>query len=354
LAPQISPIGSATPRTSGSNDGSRTAVYISNFDFPHQSSPQPGSSGQFGRGGARTPGVVPSQPVSEAWTTGSTFSTSVQDHVHSNASFLSTAPYHPVHSQDAADQLFQGHKASHGLPLLTIPEQCPSNLSFTNSPRYSSESTWSTPSSDNHIFGTDRSSVTTLPEWPQHNWGDSPRFSNATVPTARLHTVPENYESPPYMDPHFPPPAYRHSGGADLTGGYNMALVGTPTPVTSQVRPHTQSFPASTPRVPKCDFPVFPRPQYIVVNPTHINPPPVAIGASTGDASMEDCVALYMTIMEPLYAIIHPLTYKLYQNDLVKYAMAALGSQFLDCPEHRKIGNPFHHYCIKMIVAPVC
>jgi hypothetical protein len=366
MGSQMSQTGSATPRTSSSTESGLTTTVFDPMPFDGitfaQPNDQSGSSSQFSGGGSRTPSGGLPQANSGSWATGSTFSAGA-----SYMTDINSTPYQNTHCQDTAGQIFHGPKASHGVPMLTlqVPDpNCPPALtSYTNSPwGYSSDSTWSTPNSDVNRFGggfpRDRSSsVPTISDWnSQHAWG-SPQFGNATLQTQRnagLDPVPEHYESPPYLDPRFSPPLpYRIGAGAGLTGDFNVELVGTPTPVTSLFRPYTQSFSASTPRASKPEFPIFPRGQYQLVDSPHIGLSSNSMGATPSIGSLEDCVASYKTNLEPLYSIIHPQIYTLPQNELVTHAMAALGSQLLDRPEHRKIGILLHRTCNRMIVNQV-
>jgi hypothetical protein len=345
---QTLPTATATPRT-GASTGSGMSAFDSmpivrrpnNFVSP----PIEPSA----RGGPRTSGEGPSQVGSDlgTWSVG----TGVLDHVNPNISYMdmNATAFQSTHSHG-----FPSSRAVHGVPLtlqVPVPDPAGPPVLTSSSSWYSPDSTQSTEPKFFGNFPRDRSSsVATIHEWEV--WAD--QFGEATLQTPQNNLRPsqENYESPPYVDSFSPLLPLQHGGGSSFIDGYSVELVGTPTPVMSLFRPYTQSFSASTPRASNPEFPIFSREQYPVVDTPYIGSSPT--GVTPNMPPMDDCVALYRAYVEPLFSIIHPQTYNIYQNSLVKHAMAALGSQFFDRPEHRQAGISFHRACNKIIMAQVC
>ena len=65
---------------------------------------------------------------------------------------------------------------------------------------------------------------------------------------------------------------------------------------------------------------------------------------------MDEYLIAYRLHLEPVYAIIHPETFKSHPSDLVRKAMAALGSQFHILPGDRENGSQLHDSCLSLIL----
>ena len=260
-------------------------------------------------------------------------------------------------NQDQVDQIFQEPNSPNSLPLLTVQVPEPPGLSYANSPWCSSESTWSTPSDRyGNTWTRDRSaSIATSVEGNSQSIAWSPQYGGLPLQTPRnvgLDAVPENYESPPYVSPHLSPlnSSYPLAGVSSPAGGY-QELVGIPAP-SGPLKMLAQSSSATTSRISSSELGRPVSGTNILVDAPHLNSPSGETGAATLSARMEEYLIAYWAHLEPVYSIIHPETFDVHSTELVRNAMAALGSQFHALPGDRENGSQLHESCTRMI-APV-
>ena len=125
--------------------------------------------------------------------------------------------------------------------------------------------------------------------------------------------------------------------------------MGIPT-LSRPYKSSTQSLSASTARLSKSELARVDRRTNILVDKPHLaSPSGKAVTASLGER-MEEYLIAYRIHLEPVYAIIHPETFKTRPNDLVRKAMAALGSQFHILPGDRENGSQLHDSCLHLIL----
>jgi hypothetical protein len=349
-------VSDATHSATGS---SMTALnpMVPNFGGVNLSNPS--TAGQYDRVGLGPSGVGPTTSgASSSATHGTTtYSTSSMHGLSQGPPFgnMNTSTLGAMFSnQDLTGQMFPTSNATNGLPLLTVQVPEPPGLSF-GSPWYSSDSTWSTPS-DRHggAWARDRSlSVATNPDtWNNQPIAWSPQYPNNSVQTPRtagLEAVQEHYESPPYLSPHISPNAsYPLAGVSSPAGGY-QELVGIPT-LSRPYKSSTQSLSASTARLSKSELAGVDRRTNIFVDKPHLASPSGEVVAVSLEERMDEYLIAYRLHLEPVYAIIHPETFKSHPSDLVRKAMAALGSQFHILPGDRENGSQLHDSCLSLIL----
>jgi hypothetical protein len=319
----------------------------------------PSTAGQYDRVGLGPSGVGPTTSAASSSATHgtTTYSTSSMHGLSQGPPFgnMNTSTLGAMFSnQDLTGQMFPASSATNGLPLLTVQVPEPPGLSF-GSPWYSSDSTWSTPS-DRHggTWARDRSlSVATNPDtWNNQPIAWSPQYPNNSVQTPRtagLEAVQEHYESPPYLSPHISPNAsYPLAGVSSPAGGY-QELVGIPT-LSRPYKSSTQSLSASTTRLSKSELAGVDRRTNILVDKPHLASPSGEVVAVSLEERMDEYLIAYRLHLEPVYAIIHPETFKSHPSDLVRKAMAALGSQFHILPGDRENGSQLHDSCLSLIL----
>jgi len=349
---------SATPRTSASSGSGMTALNPIVPSFGGVNLSDPSTGGQYDQVSLGPSGAGPTTSTASSSATHGTTTYSASS-IHGlpqgspfrnmNTSTLGTM----FSNQDPTSQMFPSSSTTNGLPLLTLDVPEPPGLSC--SPWYSSESTWSTPS-DRHgaTWARDRSlSVATNPDtWNNQPVAWSPQYPNSSVQTPRtagLEAVQEHYESPPYLSPHISPNAsYPLAGVSSPAGGY-QELVGIPT-LSRPFKSSTQSLSASTTRLSKSELAGIDRGTNILVDKPHLTSPSgEAVAVSLGER-MEEYLIAYRLHLEPVYAIIHLETFKTHTSDLVRKAMAALGSQFHILPGDRENGSQLHDSCLHLIL----
>lgn len=258
-------------------------------------------------------------------------------------------------NQTQSDQIFQESNSPNSLPLLTVQVPEPPGLSYANSPWCSSESTWSTPSDRyGSAWTRDRSASTaTSAEGNGQSLAWSPQYGSLPLQTPRnvgLDALPETYESPPYVSPHLSPlnTSYPLAGVSSPAGGY-QELVGIPTP-SGPFKMLAQSSSAPTNRISSSELGRPISRTNVLVDVPCLNAPSGEIGAITLRARMEEYLIAYWAHLEPVYSIIHPETFDLHSTELLRNAMAALGSQFHILPGDRENGSQLHESCTRMIV----
>jgi hypothetical protein len=258
-------------------------------------------------------------------------------------------------NQTQTDQIFQDTNSPNSLPLLTLQVPEPPGLSYANSPWCSSESTWSTPSDRyGNTWTRDRSASTaTSAEGNNQSLAWSPQYGNLPLQTPRnvgLDALPETYESPPYVSPHLSPlnSSYPLAGVSSPAGGY-QELVGIPAP-SGPFKMLAQSSSAPTNRISSSELGRSISRTNVLVDVPCLKAPNGEIGAITLSARMEEYLIAYWAHLEPVYSIIHPETFDLHSTELLRNAIAALGSQFHTLPGDRENGSQLHESCTRTIV----
>jgi hypothetical protein len=331
---------SVTPRTTAGSVGGMTAPQQMLPNFGGVNIADHSTAGQYDR-------VVlgPSGAASTTSAPSPSFSNSIIHNISQGGPYdLTQATMGPMFpSQDLTGQIYPGSSAGSFLPSLSIPD--PPGL-YHGSPFHSSDSTWSTPSIPN--FPRDRSaSVATNPEnYQPMAW--SPQYTNSTLHTPRsLDAVPESYDSPPYLSPHMSPnTSYPLAGVSSPATRYHQELVGIPT-LSSPYKSHTQLSSASQPpRLSKSDMAGV---NGGLVDAPYLVSPSGEAGTVLVGERMEEYLIAYKLHLEPVYSIIHLETFASHPSDLVRRAMAALGSQFHIIPGDREKGSQLHESCLGMI-----
>jgi hypothetical protein len=349
-------INSAPPRTSASTGSGMTALHPMVPSFGGVSLSDPSPEGQYDQMGLGSSGAG-SAPSTSATHSNTTYPTSSMHSLPQGSPFRNMNPNAlgaMFSNQDLTSQMFPASSAASGLPLLTVQVPEPPGLSF-GSPWYSSDSTWSTPSERNGSTWATRErslSVATNPDtWSNQPIAWSPQYPNNAVQTPRvagLEAVPEHYESPPYLSPHISPNAsYPLVGVSSPAGGYQEP-VGIPT-LSRPYKSSTQSLSASTARLSKSELAGFDRRTNVLVDKQHLAQPSGEAVTASLEERMEEYLVAYQVHLEPVYSILHPETFKTHPSDLVRKAMAALGSQFHILPGDRENGSQLHDSCLSII-----
>lgn len=245
------------------------------------------------------------------------------------SSMYSTSGFHPFESSPLD-------------PSLELPtEPCPA-FSYTNegSPFYSSDSTYSTPSSvsgnGGWAFRGRSNSLVTDPDWnvPNRTW--SPRTSDAAYGL-----MPENYDTEmlsPHVSPSLAPTRMLAMPGHMQT--LTMESVGTPAPSTLY-KPVAQSFSAS------------PLPIATTLGVGRGGGKTnAAVRAESRIGSLEQLggyLATYWQRFDADFPIVHPATFNPIENPLLGMAMAAIGTQFSKLAEDRAVGSELHSRCKRRI-----
>ncbi|KAH7356557.1 hypothetical protein BKA65DRAFT_547948 [Rhexocercosporidium sp. MPI-PUGE-AT-0058] len=369
-AMQTSPTDSMTPRTSGSGDSSMTAASFSTITSSFQAvnfSPSSGhkrSASQAQLPDAEAyPGTSPGPGTSrqtgsfDRMTDGSNFTSDVQqafgdafgDGGSSQFSNYTTAPQQPL------------------LPLLRIPEEnwIP-GLSYNNSPWCSSasDSTYSTQSdcsrNGSHLIPRDRSqSIATLSDWPLSagtHW--SPHGLSTTPQEIRspagYDAILERYEThTPFASPRMNSPISSRGQLLDVPSSYGnffMDTVGTPALTTYISKPLAQHFPASPSRTSNPGLDIH-RGKKELVESHHLGT--FSINTTSAFQQSQPQLDLYISSywqsFNSFFRIIHRPTFDLIDHNLLKSAMAAIGTQYHDSPEARAKGTELNEYCKKNI-----
>lgn len=350
------PTSSATPRTTAGAGSGMTALHSMVPNFGGVNISDHSTAGQYDRAGLGPSGAGSANPSpSPSVTHGTTtFATSAMHNLPQGPPFITMSQGNMAamfSTHDPTSQIYPTSSAASVLPLLTIPE--PPSLSF-GSPWYSSDSTWSTPSDrQGTTWARDRSaSVATNPEnWNNQPIAWSPQYPNGPIQNLRaagLDAVPENYESPPYLSPHMSLNTSYPLAGVSSPAGRYQELVGIPT-LSSPYKTCTQLSPAATARMPKSELAGSDRRTDVLGDVPHLVSPSGGAVVASLEERMEEYLIAYRLHLEPIYSIIHPETFELYPSDIVRKAMAALGSQFHILPGDREKGSQLHESCLQSI-----
>jgi hypothetical protein len=370
IASPLSTTGSSTPHTSASTEGAKTATAFDTIVPGFQAVNFSGSGhdrtgGQFDET-AQTPshGGTSSGPNVSSGGMGNSVATFPGTPMHGmsqSTGFVEMGQTGLRQIFPTQDNMFAG--STQGLPTLTLQVPEVPGLAYSNannSPWYSSsDSTWSTPSDVSRFGGSawprDRSnSVVTIADMGNYPMPWSPGANTVHTPrSAALETVPESFESPPYLSPHFSPPMISYPLSASVSSpsaGYNMELVGTPT-LSRPYKALAQPLSAPPTRLHRSTFREFDGGDTSMVDAQCLDR--TAFEASTvmtATAKIGDYLTSYRTHLEPIYSIMHPNTSEHHMSELVKNSMAALGTQFHKKPEDRENGSLFHEHCAHAIV----
>jgi hypothetical protein len=124
--------------------------------------------------------------------------------------------------------------------------------------------------------------------------------------------------------------------------------VGIPT-LSRPYKSSAQTLSASTARVSKSELAGFDRRTNLLVDQPHLALPSGEAGTASLQERMDEYIIAYQVHLEPVYSVIHPETFKSHPSDLVRKAMAALGSQFHILPGDRENGSHLHDSCLRLI-----
>jgi len=371
---QISPTESSTPKTSASGDSTMTATsfgtVVPNFPPVNYS---PGSSAQSHKRSASQAQlpesdsyVAPSpgsnrQSVGFDQMTSGTFSGRNITEMPNQTNFSRPAPsgFEDMNFE-GGDAQFPNYTTTPQLPLLRIPEETyiPS-LSYTqdNSPWCSSasDSTFS-----NHSDGSrngrhwPRGRSGSLADWPVSagptQW--SPHGITTTPQDLRSSpfdtSILEQYETP-YTSPRMTPSSSRNQL-LDVPNSYGvysyMESVGTPA-LSTYSKPIAQLFSASSSRVSD--------PGLVGINAPGPKTQLEALSASAPLTSnqtqpqLDDYVTSYWQHFHSIFPVIHRPTFHPNDDQILTYALAAIGTQYHNNPEARKIGSELNELCRRAI-----
>lgn len=254
----------------------------------------------------------------------------------------STGPPFEIHSETETFPL-SDYPTLHTLPLLRIPEEpyIP-GLSYTqdNSPWCSSasDSTFSTLS--DRVRRGRSASVATIPDWSAPALATQWPISNTSSQDHRsspFDTIIENLETP------FASPGMSPSTSSRVLldipnsfGGYYMESVGTLT-LSTYNKLFAQIFPASPSRISDPRLACIGRRSKELLGPQ--------LRDITTCSTASSCLLDYWRFFDPLFPIIHRQAFDTDPELLLSAAMVALGSQYADKPEARKLGVDLHEYC---------
>ncbi|KAE9378029.1 hypothetical protein N431DRAFT_171451 [Stipitochalara longipes BDJ] len=359
-ANQTSPTDSMTPRTSGSGESSMTASSFSTITTSFQAvnfSPGSGSSNKRSASQAQLPETNAYQPTSPgpgSRPSGNYGQTTNQN----NYTRAAQSQFDTVYGEGGNTQ-FASYAATPQLPLLRIPEETYTpGLSYTqdNSPWCSSasDSTYSTQSDGprNLPQWTHRGRSASIPDWPAtttHWSANTASITPQDLRAAPFESMLDQYETP-YMSPRMTPPSRGHQlldvpNGA--FGGLYMESVGTPA-LSTYIKPLAQHFSASTSRVSDAGLAsVTRRPKEMPLELFNID---TTIMSSLGSQPQLDAyVSSYWKYFHPLFPIIHRPTFDRTGDNLLRLAMAAIGTQYHDSYEARTKGSELNEACRKGI-----
>jgi Fungal specific transcription factor domain len=263
-----------------------------------------------------------------------------------------------VYSEGGNSQ-FTSYTATPQLPLLRIPEETYTpGLSYTqdNSPWCSSasDSTYSTQSDGprNLPQWTQRGRSASIPDWPATVTHWSSTLASVTPQDLRVapfESMLDQYDTP-YMSPRMTPPARGHQlldvpGGP--FGGIYMESVGTPA-LSTYIKPLAQPFPASAPRISDSGLAsASRRPKETLLELFNIDTTVMALYGA--QPQLDIYLSSYWQYFHPLFPIIHRPTFDRTEDNLLRIAMAAIGTQYHDSVEARTKGSEFNEACRKGI-----
>ena len=367
---QASPTDSMTPRTTGSGDSSMTTTSFNtitssfqavNFS-PSSSQKRTASEAQL----ADTEGYPSTSPgPSTSRATGSFERTPDNNNFTSDVQQAFGDPF-----GDGGASQFTNYTTTPQqplLPLLRIPEEnwIP-GLSYNNSPWCSSasDSTYSTQSDCSrngpHLTPRDRSqSIATLQDWPLSagtHW--SPHGLSTTPQEIRspgYDAMFDRYEThTPFASPRMNSPISSRGQLLDVPsssyGNFFMETVGTPALSTYISKPLAQHFPACPSRTSNPGLDIL-RGKKDLVESHHLSTFPINTTSAfqQSQPQLDIYIASYWQSFNNFFRIVHRPTFDLVDHDLLKFAMAAIGTQYHDSNEARAKGIELNDYCKKNI-----
>jgi hypothetical protein len=359
-ANQTSPTDSMTPRTSGSGESSMTASSFSTITTSFQAvnfSPGAGSSNKRSANQAELPETNAYQPTSSGPGSGPPGNYG-QTANQNNYTRAAQSQFDTVYGE-GGDTQFASYAATPQLPLLRIPEETYTpGLSYTqdNSPWCSSasDSTFSTQSDGprNLPQWTHRGRSASIPDWPVTTTHWSANTASVTpqdLRAAPFESMLDQYDTP-YMSPRMTPPSRGHQlldvpSGA--FGGLYMESVGTPA-LSTYIKPLAQHFSASTPRLRDAGLASMTRrPKEMPLDLFNIDT--TMISSFGSQPQLDTYLSSYWKYFHPLFPIIHRPTFDRTEDNLLKIAMAAIGTQYHDSYEARVKGSELNEACRKGI-----
>ncbi|PBP16048.1 hypothetical protein BUE80_DR013235 [Diplocarpon rosae] len=255
------------------------------------------------------------------------------------------------------------------LPLLRIPEEnwIP-GLSCSNSPWCSSasDSTYSTRSdcsrSGPQLAPSDRAQFrATLSDWPL---SAGTQWASHDISTAPQETrSPAGYDPAqgrfetltPFASPRMSSPISSRQllDGPNSYGGFLLETVGTPA-LSTYHKPLAQYFPANPSRTSNPGLDNLGRKKGLVeshklgtllttTTPALQHPQPEI------DIDLNLYLCSYWQTFHSLFPIVHQPTFDLIEHNLLKSAMAAIGTQYHNSAEARARGSELNEYCKKTI-----
>ncbi|KAH9223689.1 hypothetical protein DL95DRAFT_101710 [Leptodontidium sp. 2 PMI_412] len=366
-AMQTSPTDSMTPKTSGSGESSMTAASFSTITSSFQAvNFSPGSGHKRSASQAQLPDSE-AYPVTSPGP-GTSRQTGSFDRMSDGSNF--TSDVQQAFGDAFGDGEFSNYTTAPQqplLPLLRIPEEnwIP-GLSYNNSPWCSSasDSTYSTQSDCSrngpHLIPRDRSqSIATLPDWPLSagaHW--SPHGLTATPQEIRspaaYDAILERYEThTPFASPRMNSPISSRGQLLDVPNSYGnffMDTVGTPALSTYISKPLAQHFPASPSRTSNPGLDIH-RGKKELVESHHLGTFPINTTSAfqQSQPQLDLYISSYWQSFNGFFPIIHRPTFDLIEHNLLKSAMAAIGTQYHDSYEARVKGTELNEYCKKTI-----
>ena len=311
---------------------------------------------------ARLPGTDSYQSVSPGPGSSnygtSNFPTGRGSDLSNQDSFSRQLGFNDMYSE-ANNTNFPNYTTPHALPLLRIPEETYiPGLSYTqeNSPWCSSasDSNYST-QSDGSRTGRQWSlrarsaSVHTVPDWPTNTAQFSPHNIIGTPQDLRngqFDSILEQYETP-YTSPRMTPSSLsRHLldvPSSNSFGGYYMESVGTPA-LSTYSKPLAQIFSASPSRISDS------RLGGIDIKRKEFVEPQLGMSSINAHlAHLDPYLSSYWHSFDQHFPIIHRGTFDPAENNLLTFAMAAIGTQYRNTIEARQKGVELNDYCRKNI-----
>jgi Fungal specific transcription factor domain len=127
----------------------------------------------------------------------------------------------------------------------------------------------------------------------------------------------------------------------------DMESVGTPA-LSTYIKPLAQQFPASAPRIPYSGLAsATRRPKDMLLELFTIDT--VTMSSYGAKPQIDVYLSSYWQCFHPLFPIIHRPTFEHVEDDLLRTAMAAIGTQYHNTPEARAKGSELNEACKKGI-----
>lgn len=357
------PSHSSIPQHSEAPDSSlsATAFGSATSNFPTTNASNAGGNDPAGQ-------QNPDGPVASQSPTDNTFGTS--PNLGNNASTLQSIPLPgPSDSSTFLDmgqnnfsQMYQDPTNAPFVPfngMQSVPNRQISDLAYPpplayhheHSPSYSSDSTYSTPSTSNGNPRGPRarsSSIGTAPEWNGSVLAWSPRVGNAPFQTPTFDAIPEDYESG-YVSPHLSPPVgSSQSLAVSSVGGFSMELVGTP-PLSVVCKPLAQSFPATASSLSNSRLASFIRGRTELVGAQSLDDIHGGLAIDSLVELLDEHLTGYWHLFDPVFPMVNRRLFDRKSSPVLTLAMAAIGTQYSTRAEDRLLGSDLHTTCQRLI-----